>query len=85
MEGRFVPIFWRFGKLNFTYLGSLWHRSRQGLPSPCLLRHRLLQCRRRGLAIAEVDGGNPNLVYFGTLIYFCLSTSSVVKGVGVPK
>ena len=32
-----VPILRRFGKLNFTYLGSLWHPHL--LWHPCLLRH----------------------------------------------
>ena len=45
-----VPLLWRFGKLNFTYLGSLRHRRRRGCQSRrgygyhCLLWHlRLLR------------------------------------------
>ena len=32
-EGRIVPFCWRFGKLNFTYLGRLWRQSRWGCRS----------------------------------------------------
>ena len=75
-----VPILWRFGKLNFTYLRSLRHRSR------CLLwRQSRRECRNRRLINfdtliyssysysvpeqARVMFDSGTLVHFGTLVY----------------
>ena len=43
-EGKIIPILWHFRKVNFTYLGKLWCRSRR------VFRHRIrrgCQSRRR--------------------------------------